>query len=367
MTLAQGTLRRKNIEAALRALFFDPKEARQSGQRGRTEHRRGHGHRHHGHAAWHEDDGGWAEPPEEVEPEAEHWGTEAEGGYWGQPEEDSDDPDNYDGLQGHFSDAEEEKAYGMALEELKQGTSLLKSGRRTMSQAKALLRDIKVGRGFDAVNGGKKGAGKSKGWPKGQRKGKGPRPPGPAQGHYGSGSSGPRRKGSSTSSGGKPSSKGSEVCLHCGRPGHWRRDCPALRAAGGKGSKSGHFAEYDSSYGYDQTGYLVMNIDFVDPELETADVGLAFPAFGHAGGTALLDTGATCSFGGARAVENFAEAYWAQNGCSGVSVDPTDRPVFLFGDGKAMKLVSRADLTSTSGRKSSFCQRTSWTPTPFHF
>ena len=62
-------------------------------------------------------------------------------------------------------------------------------------------------------------------------------------------------------------------------------------------------------------------------------------------GIAILDCGATDSFGGSDAIEAFATAYYAKWGETGLEVDTQDRPTYMFGDGKTEALMSRADLS----------------------
>ena len=328
MSSAGNSLKREAVETALRALFWD--------RRNQTPNR-------HGHFSETEPDdsnsGYWGEYdswPSEYGHNDEEWTSQGFYSDFG-----DEDMAGLEDVSLDELDEEDKTAFLEAADSLKQGMTMLKTGRRTMSQARALMKDIRVGRGF-------KGKGKGKGFGKGGKLQSKPALAALLDAYYGKGGKGGKGggKGSKGKRFGKSGSStprtatADDVCFGCGDRGHFSRDCPH--------SKSGHLAIEDWSQSdpswqsWDGYGYVAFRVDFEDPEKLSA-----FTATETAQNTWLapLDSGASDSFAGQKTLEKFDGAYQQKFGHAPAFVmDTSERPTYTFGDGENKQSQGKAML-----------------------
>ena len=347
MSSANNSLKRDHIEAALRALFWDKRSS--TGRQG-----------HYSSSQW-EDDGTDYAPMYGMHGETDWQQSNSE---WGNSDWEVDSQygaDEPEDVPLDDLDEEDKSAFLGAADNLRQGLAQFKQGKRTMTQARALMKEIRVSRGF-------KGKGKGKG--SGKLPGKGP---GKIQalaaalldstGYYGGkGKSGGKGKGfGKGKTFGKGFGKGrtpgnltprrvataDDACFLCGDRGHFSRDCPH--------GSSGHYgyAEDDWEDDWPQLGYAAFRISWEDPDsLETAcHSGFSSSKLvPNRPGLAPIDSGATDSFGGGRAIREFKEAYQVRYGLEDhtgegiVKYDLEDNPSFTFGAGNVEKSPGRADV-----------------------
>ena len=297
---AKNSLARRDVEQALRALYWDRKPT------GRAQDER------QGHVGFWDpvDDEAYTDVYDFDHTYADYDETGGDEEWY---EDDHDDYDNFDDEPIDFEDDDDKQAYLGAMETMKTGMAQVKQAQRTMSQARALMKDIKVGRGYHYPSKGKsKGTGKIfKGSYKGKSKGK----------------SKGKDKGKTVFKGAKGSSRSDDTCLHCGARGHWARDCPQR-------ARAAHWSSTD----YDGYNFLSIRMGMV-AEPHSVDTLPYQP--GHA----YLDCGATDSFGGIEAVEDYARLCEDLNYTGAIrNIDDQDRPKYTFGDGAVQKMMFRADL-----------------------
>ena len=223
------------------------------------------------------------EDAEEAEEEEEaHYGSE------------DDDELDLDELEGSEREAAEE-----ALAVIRDQKSGQRSARRTLAQARAVVKDIKVGRGY--YKPGTKG---TKG-PKGKSKGRGP-------------------------------------CFTCGGP-HFSRECP-------KNKDRNKDKDKDKDKG--SAGFMAFSFAAAEDTTEEKKADDSGPEFAFSEwllsamreetrGKMVIDCGATRSLASIMALEDCLEE---GDGSVTATVDPTNNTKFKFGDGLTKKTASRATL-----------------------
>ena len=232
-------------------------------------------------------------------------------GFW----EVEDDP-----FEGTFADEDEEEAFNLARTHLNEALASERNARRTIAQAKAIMRDIKSSRGgYYHQGANKKGSEAVKG--KGKRQGKNRNSRGRA-----SGLSSNIPKSQAGTRPHNPISTSARPCLKCGSRDH----------------ESGKFPKNQ-----EHRSFLAHAMNFTAWCLGSDDMhSTAAEAFGCenlARGRVLLDRGATDLVGSVEATEAIIdksqEAFGADH--DWVSVDTNDRPVYKFGDAERKQAVSK--------------------------
>ena len=327
---AQNSLDRKDVENALRALYWDRRPV------GRDDKapRRGNFMGQDGEDEQHEDltsvSEGWADDWS--------WGTPSTAYFSGTGEE-WDGYEDEDEDEAQFADDDDYKCYMDAASTLKGAFVQMKSAQRNMVQARAIMRDIKIGRGYDRP--APSGKGKGKKGKKGKFSGK--------TGHFSKG----KGKGGGGKKGGKArrSATADDVCYTCGTAGHFGRDCPDKARFGNFCGPESHWDhdDWQSSEweGSSQAGYWAGHAGYLCIKEACMKAGMnqnSRPGSMYPTGEAYLDCGATDTFGGVEAVEDFSEEYTKRFKAAGVNIDTSDRPEYIFGNGGQDAALCRADL-----------------------
>ena len=264
--------------------------------RERDEHsRRGKDTRKKGMAAFGEDG------EDEEEPEGEQDGEDLDGVFF-------DAEDDYVETEDLEEEEREEAEHVMAV--IKEAKSGIKQQRRTLAQARAVVRDIKHNRGYFQ---GKKGRGKGKG---------------------------------TASKGGAGAGRGTGPgpCFLCGGR-HLKKDCPK-----NKEPSSNNLGGFAFSFAATFMSYMTREATGSGSSTDHAESAFA-SLRDETKGKLLLDSGATRSLASVVALEDYAKLNSKRTDPKRIEVDVHDRARFKFGNGAAETTASRADLEVTAGGK----------------
>ena len=238
---------------------------------------------------------------EEEEPaDPDDWDErEAKDAWWGD-EEDDDDID-LDELSGDdLKDAED------ALAAIREVHTAGKDQRRTMAQARAVVRDIKLSRGF----------------------------------HKGKGKKGQKGKKDRARPGGVIMTRGKGgPCFNCGGS-HMKRDCPKV-------ARSAERKDYPAlgNFAFGFAAFAAMETREDDAEWALANLRE------ETQGKMVIDCGASRSLGSVVALEDYQALNTARPEPRQVIVHPGESTRFKFGNGDIEKTVSRVDLGITANGK----------------
>ena len=142
----------------------------------------------------------------------------------------------------------------------------------------------------------------------------------------------PFQRSSSSSQGNR-----SDGCFKCGGP-HKQRDCPQIRKP-------------KEALVNEEAAEIAFTTYEENPSAESALFGSCEKGDSNLGRFGIIDSGATASLGSVDAMEAWREANVAESGASQMTIDPTRRPVFKFGNGQRKECMSTVSVGIGAGDK----------------